>query len=96
MAAMPDSLRVALLVAGGVVVVAAAAPAVRLPPPLGQILTLLIAAAGMYLWCRLDRPHEIRAKRLAKGQCLACGYDLTRNVSGVCPECGEPAGAQRV
>jgi hypothetical protein len=22
-------------------------------------------------------------------QCLHCGYDLTGNVSGVCPECGE-------
>ena len=25
------------------------------------------------------------------GLCLACGYDLTGNVSGVCPECGTPA-----
>jgi rubrerythrin len=23
------------------------------------------------------------------GQCRKCGYDLTGNVSGVCPECGE-------
>lgn len=23
------------------------------------------------------------------GFCIACGYDLTGNVSGVCPECGE-------
>ncbi|UCG17088.1 MAG: hypothetical protein JSV19_03465 [Phycisphaerales bacterium] len=22
--------------------------------------------------------------------CRRCGYDLTGNVSGVCPECGEP------
>jgi predicted RNA-binding Zn-ribbon protein involved in translation (DUF1610 family) len=22
------------------------------------------------------------------GHCLRCGYDLTGNVSGVCPECG--------
>ncbi len=28
----------------------------------------------------------IRCKR---GLCLKCGYDLTGNVSGVCPECGE-------
>jgi hypothetical protein len=25
------------------------------------------------------------------GQCRTCGYDLTGNVSGVCPECGTAA-----
>lgn len=29
-----------------------------------------------------------RWRRLRKGLCVACGYDLTGNVSGVCPECG--------
>ncbi|HUU83124.1 MAG TPA: hypothetical protein VM243_06425 [Phycisphaerae bacterium] len=29
--------------------------------------------------------------RLEAGRCLHCGYDLTGNVSGVCPECGEGA-----
>ena len=29
-----------------------------------------------------------RRLRAAHGQCPACGYDLTGNVSGVCPECG--------
>jgi hypothetical protein len=27
-------------------------------------------------------------RRIAPGHCR-CGYDLTRNTSGVCPECGE-------
>jgi hypothetical protein len=27
--------------------------------------------------------------RYMKGLCLKCGYDLTGNVSGTCPECGE-------
>ncbi len=35
---------------------------------------------------RLSRPHS------APGHCI-CGYDLTRNVSGRCPECGTPATA---
>ena len=26
---------------------------------------------------------------LCKGLCLKCGYNLTGNVSGICPECGE-------
>ena len=24
------------------------------------------------------------------GRCLDCGYNLTGNVSGICPECGTP------
>ena len=28
--------------------------------------------------------------RPASPQCAACGYDLTGNVSGICPECGTP------
>ena len=30
-----------------------------------------------------------RYRRRKKGHCLKCGYNLTGNVSGVCPECGE-------
>jgi len=30
--------------------------------------------------------REIRRKR---GQCVQCGYNLTGNISGVCPECGQ-------
>jgi len=26
-------------------------------------------------------------------RCESCGYNLTGNVSGVCPECGTPTGA---
>src|SRR5687767_2199488 len=32
-----------------------------------------------------------RRRRLGAGQCVGCGYDLTANASGVCPECGAPA-----
>ena len=31
-----------------------------------------------------------RHRRRRKGWCLKCGYDLTGNVSGTCPECGTP------
>ena len=30
-----------------------------------------------------------RYRRRKNGLCLKCGYNLTGNVSGVCPECGE-------
>lgn len=29
-----------------------------------------------------------RWRRAQKGRCIRCGYDLTGNVTGVCPECG--------
>jgi hypothetical protein len=37
------------------------------------------------------RVYSRRPKRPA-GLCPSCGYDLTGNVSGTCPECGAPAG----
>jgi hypothetical protein len=33
-------------------------------------------------------PFLLRRKRRVPGTCLRCGYSLTGNVSGVCPECG--------
>ena len=33
-----------------------------------------------------------RWERKKRGQCLGCGYSLTGNVSGRCPECGKPLG----
>ena len=38
------------------------------------------------LWM-LDR------RRIPAGHCRKCGYDLTGNVSGRCPECGTPCEA---
>lgn len=32
-------------------------------------------------------------RRIPPGHCLTCGYDLTGNVSGICPECGTNTGA---
>jgi hypothetical protein len=39
---------------------------------------------------------RIRRSRLRPGHCPACGYDLTGNVSGVCPECGAAASVTTV
>ena len=35
----------------------------------------------------------VRGRRKVPGACRACGYDLTGNVSGRCPECGRPTAA---
>jgi hypothetical protein len=33
-------------------------------------------------------PRQQRWDRSARGLCSHCGYDLTGNASGICPECG--------
>ena len=48
--------------------------------PLGPLFLLALIPTA-YLWYK-DR-------REPPGHCRTCGYDLTGNVSGVCPECGE-------
>ena len=51
----------------------------------------LTAAATLPLFVRIALSvHRARRRhrRLAAGQCATCGYDLTANQTGVCPECG--------
>jgi hypothetical protein len=36
----------------------------------------------------IRQPARRRRYRREHGLCVKCGYDLTGNVSGVCPECG--------
>jgi len=50
----------------------------------------LLAAGSPWLaeaWIKYRRNAE-RRRRLRLGLCITCEYDLTGNVSGVCPECG--------
>ncbi|UCE59596.1 MAG: hypothetical protein JSU63_19400 [Phycisphaerales bacterium] len=44
---------------------------------------------GIYPTIACIRGPLRRWRRRRKGLCLNCGYDLTGNESGVCPECGE-------
>lgn len=44
---------------------------------------LIVATPTAILWRRDRRP-----KCYPPGHCRFCGYDLTGNVSGICPECG--------
>lgn len=47
-------------------------------------IALTFSALGALLIAYLRDENRQRAPE----QCPACGYDLTGNVSGVCPECG--------
>jgi len=48
---------------------------------------LLVSVPTAILWWR-DRRH------VPPGHCRKCGYNLTGNVSGICPECGEKIDAE--
>ena len=50
-------------------------------------LTAVLAAGPMYVMARaILRRHQGRRT----GLCRGCGYNLTGNLSGICPECGRP------
>jgi hypothetical protein len=61
------------------------------PPPLFfPASVVLYACAGALLGAALHRRRG-RAIRVPDAPlCGKCGYNLTGNVSGVCPECGTP------
>jgi hypothetical protein len=50
----------------------------------GPVALLLVPPAVWGRWFRID---QRKRRRLAGGQCLACGYDL-RATPERCPECG--------
>ena len=52
-------------------------------------LVLLLACPSVLLARAMHRDRYSRRHNL----CLNCGYDLTGNKSGVCPECGTPTEA---
>ena len=54
--------------------------------PLWLPFLLVLIPTGYLLW--RDR------RRIPLGHCQKCGYDLTGNESGKCPECGEPCVVQ--
>jgi len=71
----------------------------RLLPP-SLLPRLFEVADRVVLWIPLWIPFLIillptallfwrDRRRIPPGHCQKCGYDLTGNVSGVCPECGE-------
>ena len=35
---------------------------------------------------------RLEKRAIPAGHCLTCAYNLDGNLSGICPECGRPAG----
>ncbi len=55
---------------------------------LGAIVAL--ASALPVYWRVSHRALDFRGRRVRRGLCGRCGYDLTRVSADQCPECGEP------
>ena len=55
------------------------------------LLASVLAVAG---YVAAERHYTLRGplreRRWQNGQCVACGFSLHGNTSGVCPECGTP------
>lgn len=52
-------------------------------------VTTAVPAAS---WARRKARARQRSRRRARSLCLSCGYDLTGNISGVCPDCAQAVG----
>ncbi len=66
-------------------------------PPQSLLLILLVLTpligVAFYTaswWLHARRLNTASIQRMRHGQCPKCEYDLTGNVSGICPECGTP------
>jgi hypothetical protein len=78
-------------VANGVVfaatlVVTVVATLTRLPLDI-----LLLSSGAMIAMCFVVLAFVPTVSRYPRGCCISCGYDLTGNQSGRCPECGKPS-----
>ncbi len=55
----------------------------------GVIVVLTPGAMGVCSAFAFIRGPLRRYRRRRRGECIGCGYNLTGNESGMCPECGE-------
>jgi hypothetical protein len=61
------------------------------PARIRYIIPYWAAAAVLLICPSIWSARFLRQRsRLAENQCRACGYNLTGNTSGTCPECGTP------
>ena len=68
--------------------------------PMPIVLALLdVAFVTVFFPFPLSLKAVLRRRRATRrslqGLCVNCGYNLTGNVSGVCPECGEKASPRK-
>src|SRR5206468_1705857 len=56
----------------------------------------IVAAVALFIGLLhvIGRRDSLKARFSDSPLCTVCGYDLTGNLSGTCPECGKGIGAQ--
>jgi hypothetical protein len=55
-----------------------------------QFAVYTLLALGPVIGLGIAVAPAVDRRRKISGKCRTCGYDLTCNVSGRCPECGTP------
>ena len=59
----------------------------------GDLLSIaFLLCVGLFCGITWYFARTYSARRYPRGHCQGCGYDLTGNVSGRCPECGREVG----
>lgn len=63
----------------------------------GELAAILLCtlAYALCVWIAYHAVTYHYTPKYEAGQCRGCGYDLTGNQSGVCPECGRPTKRER-
>lgn len=61
---------------------------VRTPIAAYAVHAVINSVVGMYLLSGAPGITSLAFPRRKSGLCESCGYDLTGNTSGTCPECG--------
>ena len=67
---------------------AAASPAFSAWPAIQLAIYFCMVISGAVALTGLFRLSRLRVTRASGRFCYRCGYDLTSNTSGTCPECG--------
>ena len=58
-------------------------------------IPLVFIGSCVIWWDNLQRKRILHDEWIRRGACRYCGYDLTGNVSGICPECGRVFGPRQ-
>jgi hypothetical protein len=62
-----------------------------------RILTIAMPVlAPLWAWLIVRYRNRLLRKFGSQTNCAGCGYDLTGNISGRCPECGQAVGGRAV
>jgi len=56
---------------------------------IGNFVAWNMAFVVCWIGLMMINKQRTRSGRISEGLCVECGYNLTGNVSGICPECGE-------